>query len=492
MDEGDSGTDETEGPGEDAGTGSGVPTPESDDREEAAEAPGDADETEPEADDGSGHPAGEATPEEEEGEGEEEAAARGDEAGSSNLEDGAEAEDGELDEGSAESRVGGTAPGGTGERDEVEGEADVDADSNPDSEADSEEEREPADGESSDSRAASEVDAPADEIVFDPEAGPHEPEDEGAPPGPSDDAVEQTVEGGADAHAVDGGETPPGEAPEEVPVPGGATPPSPTSPEPGEEFGPGAPDDEEMPLAAHIEEMIKRLAVVIVIMAIVSAITFPFADRLINFLWYSFLPGIAESCPAPTELANSGDQACPRLYHPLSLMLARLKTASLLGLVIALPVFVYETYLFMRPGLYPNERRYYLAAVPTSLVLAGVGIAFAYFLVLPVIFTYFLGYSMHAVDTIAFSLSETFDLILLMMGLFAVVFQIPLFMMLAIMMGVTTRRWLVRRRIYFWGGFLGLAFLFSPDPTGMAPFIVAITMVVLFEGTLLLLRWTGR
>jgi sec-independent protein translocase protein TatC len=60
------------------------------------------------------------------------------------------------------------------------------------------------------------------------------------------------------------------------------------------------------------------------------------------------------------------------------------------------------------------------------------------------------------------------------------------------MMGVTTRYWLENRRLYFWMGFAGVAFIFSPDPTGMAPFIVALTMVLLFEGTLLLLRWTGR
>jgi sec-independent protein translocase protein TatC len=145
----------------------------------------------------------------------------------------------------------------------------------------------------------------------------------------------------------------------------------------------------------------------------------------------------------------------------------------------------------MRPGLYPNERRYYLASVPTSLVLALVGVAFAYFLVLPFIFSYFLFYSQD-VATIAFGLGDTFNLILLMMGLFAAIFQIPLFIMLAIMMGVTTRRWLASRRFYFWAGFAGVAFIFSPDPTGMAPFVVGLTMVLLFELTLLLLRWTGR
>jgi sec-independent protein translocase protein TatC len=241
--------------------------------------------------------------------------------------------------------------------------------------------------------------------------------------------------------------------------------------------GDGPDTDEEMPLADHIEEMVRRLGYVIVVMAAVSGVVFPFGETIINFLWYSVLPG--------------GDVARPRVYHPLALILARLKVATLAGFVAALPVFVYQTYLFMRPGLYEHERRYYLASVPTSLVLATVGVLFAYVLILPAIFTYFLTYSQDAA-TIAFALTDTFDLIVLMMGLFAAVFQIPLFVMLAIMMGLTTRAWLADKRLYFWGAFLGIAFLFSPDPTGMAPIMVAATMIGLFESTLLLLRWVGR
>ncbi|QLH79903.1 preprotein translocase subunit TatC [Halosimplex rubrum] len=243
-----------------------------------------------------------------------------------------------------------------------------------------------------------------------------------------------------------------------------------------------------MPLAQHIEEMVRRLGVVVVVMALVSGLTFPFADRLITFLWYSFLEGSPQVCPTTSP---SADAACPYLFQPLALMFARLKVASLVGFVIALPVTVYESYLFMRPGLYPRERRYYLASVPTSLVLAGVGILFAYLLVLPTLFVYFTGYTAQAAE-VTFSLTETFNLIVMMLGFFALVFQIPLLIMLAVMMGVTSRAWLAARRIYFWGGFATVAFLFSPDPTGMAPILVAATMIVLFEGTLLLLYWTGE
>jgi len=172
-------------------------------------------------------------------------------------------------------------------------------------------------------------------------------------------------------------------------------------------------------------------------------------------------------------------------------MFARLKVATLGGLVAALPAAVYQIYRFMRPGLYPRERRYYLASVPTSLALAVAGLLFAHVLILPLLFTYFHFYTQGAAE-IWFSLGRTFDLIVMMLGLFALAFQIPLLIILAVMMNVTSRRWLANKRMYFWGAFLAVSFIFGADPTGMGPFLVAGTMVALFEGTLLLLRWSGK
>ncbi|WP_018256948.1 twin-arginine translocase subunit TatC [Halomicrobium katesii] len=312
--------------------------------------------------------------------------------------------------------------------------------------------------------------------------------------------ADDSEDSGADADDssdADDGDADDSEEPKQVHAPGptpkgGGTAASATArptrdrepPSPPDDVGQStAPDDEEMPLTEHVEEMALRFLAVGLVMFGVAGIVVFYANDLINFLWYSFL-GDAALCPGP----DCGVK--PRVYHPLSLVLARLKVSTLVGLIIALPVGVYQTYRFMRPGLYPRERRYYLAAVPTSLVLAVVGVGFAYFAVLPSLFAYFTEYSEQAATT-AFGLTETFNLMVLMLGFFALVFQIPLLVMLAIMMGVTTRQWLEDRRLYFWGGFAAVAFLFSPDPTGMAPLIVAVTMIVLFEGTLTLLRWTG-
>jgi sec-independent protein translocase protein TatC len=254
----------------------------------------------------------------------------------------------------------------------------------------------------------------------------------------------------------------------------------------------GPEDDVEMPLTDHIEEMIRRLAVVFFVGGLVTLFLFPGADAanaylatdlptatdVINHLWDKHIPG-----------TETNPERRPRLYGPLELVLTELKVAGLGGLVFGLPALVYESYLFMRPGLYPKERRYYLAAVPTSVVLAAIGVAFAHFAVLPAIFAYFTSYTT-GTAVVAFGLKETFNLILILMGYMAIVFQIPLFIMLAIMMDLVTSQWLRERRLLFWGAFLGVSFIATPDPTGMAPIIVGATMIVLFEGTLGVLRYT--
>ncbi len=255
----------------------------------------------------------------------------------------------------------------------------------------------------------------------------------------------------------------------------------PSYPDPDEDVGgiSTPPDDEEMPLADHIEEMVLRLAVVLLFGAAGTAIGLLWASDAISIIWTDVFP------------YQAGEVPPPHVYHPLELWLTRIKVAALLGVMVALPTFVYECYLFMRPGLYPNERKYYLAAVPTSVVLAAVGMLFSYFLVLPILFFYFTFYAEGSAE-IAYALGETFNLVITLTAFLAIVFQIPLFMMLAIMMGVTTRRWLADKRLYFWAAFFGLAFIFTFDPTAMAPVLVGLTMIGLFEGTLLVLKWVGR
>ena len=341
----------------------------------------------------------------------------------------------------------------TTENEAVAGEAGADVD---DVDVDDEE----ADDVDADDAEADNVDADDDEIADEDPIDAFDAHEPGSAESLGDGGAPATVDDAADAATIEDGDA--------------GDPPADDEAFEGIE---GPETDEEMPLAAHIEEMMRRLAIVFLFGGLATLVVVTESTTLINYFWNYHIPAPAENRP--------------RLYGPLELPLTRLKVAGIAGVVVGLPAFVYQTYRFMKPGLYEHERRYYLAAVPTSLVLGAIGVAFAHFLVLPAIFSYFTTYTADAA-TIAFGLAETFNLIVIMLAFMAIVFQIPLFIMLAIMMNLVTREWLEAKRLIFWGAFLGIAFLFSPDPTGMAPIIVTLTMIVLFEGTLAILRWTGN
>lgn len=233
--------------------------------------------------------------------------------------------------------------------------------------------------------------------------------------------------------------------------------------------------DEEMPLSAHVEELVKRALVVAAVAGLGMVAVFLVSERAVLHLWYRFL------------------DVEPHVYKPFGKILTQLKFSALAGLALAIPVLVYETFAFMKPGLYEHEQRYFLAVVPVSVLLVSIGLAFSYLLALPVIFDYFLYYS-EDVAQAGLGLSETFDVIVLFALSMGIVFQIPLLMFLAVKMNVASREWFQQKRTLVWGGIITVAALISGslDPTGFAGFVVAATMIVLFELTMALFRFTER
>jgi len=224
------------------------------------------------------------------------------------------------------------------------------------------------------------------------------------------------------------------------------------------------------PAAEYLAELTRRLLIVLGVAGTVALAVLPVADRLLLALWNASLL---------TEAT-----ARPNLLRPLGFAFARLKLAAIVGGVVALPVFVHQFYRFLGPALYPQERRYYLVAVPTSLVLACLGAAVVGWGFLPLVLPRLVEYS-QGITALALGINETIGLVLFLIAAFALLFQLPLYVVLAVAMGLTSREWLRERRLYFWGLFVSAAFLFSPDPTGMTKTLLAGTAVLLFELALL-------
>lgn len=222
------------------------------------------------------------------------------------------------------------------------------------------------------------------------------------------------------------------------------------------------PGDREMPLEEHIRELCKRITVVIIPVILITSIVFLYSGELLKLIW------------------DYQIQLPMTIYSPVELIVTRFKLSLLAALFIGIPLIVYEGFMFIAKGLYPDEKRYFIKVVPLSFVLFAAGAVLAFFVVLPIVFRYTILYSGDIADP-QVSVIRTFDsLITLMLG-FGVVFQFPLLLISAIKMGLVRQNYFKGKRKFIYGALIALSFYVTPDPTAISELIVAFVLVILFE-----------
>jgi sec-independent protein translocase protein TatC len=130
----------------------------------------------------------------------------------------------------------------------------------------------------------------------------------------------------------------------------------------------GVPGDIDMEMEEHLIELAKRFLLVFAIIGVVTLVSYPVTDNIIGVLKAKFVP------PGINVIT----------INPVEIVFTRLKIAVVISLLAGAPLIVYETFAFMRPGLYPSEKRFFISVVPASLVLFIIGAALSYtFLIAP-------------------------------------------------------------------------------------------------------------
>ncbi len=149
-----------------------------------------------------------------------------------------------------------------------------------------------------------------------------------------------------------------------------------------------------------------------------------------------------------------------------------------LGIVIALPVVLYQVWLFIAPGLYRHERRGVLTFVLSSVFLFLTGIAFGYFVMLPYILKFLISFQGPFKPLI--SINEYFDLILIVLLGLGVIFELPVLIFFLSVFGIVTPRFLWKNFRYAMLIITILAAIVTPTPDALTMIIFMAPMVLLY------------
>jgi sec-independent protein translocase protein TatC len=155
------------------------------------------------------------------------------------------------------------------------------------------------------------------------------------------------------------------------------------------------------------------------------------------------------------------------------------KLTIVLSIFIAMPYILYQLWSFIAPGLYKHEKRLMAPLMLGSTLLFYGGIAFAYYVVFPVAFTFFSSVAPDGV-TIATDISSYLDFVLKLFFAFGAAFEIPIAIILLCWTGVTTPASLRTKRPYIVVGAFVVAMLLTP-PDIISQTMLALPMLLLFE-----------
>ena len=149
------------------------------------------------------------------------------------------------------------------------------------------------------------------------------------------------------------------------------------------------------------------------------------------------------------------------------------------AVVISMPMILYQLWAFVAPGLYRHERRMVIPLLLSSTLLFYAGMAFAYFVVFPMVFGFFVGTIPQGV-TMMTDIKSYLDFVYSMIFAFGIAFELPIALILLAWMGVVDPHKLAQKRPYvvLWV-FIVAAFLTPPDVFSQT--FLAIPMLILFE-----------
>jgi sec-independent protein translocase protein TatC len=232
-----------------------------------------------------------------------------------------------------------------------------------------------------------------------------------------------------------------------------------------------ADDGKVMSLVDHLTELRNRLAKVLITVAVFAVLGATQSDKIIGIL----------AAPAGGQLLNLG---------PGDAFAITLRVSLVTGVVLAMPVILYQLWAFVAPGLTAAERKAIRPWIPLALLFFAGGVAIAYF-VLPYAMNFLFGFATGTfVNTPA--AGPYFDFVTTLFLAFGIVMEFPIVLFALSRVNIVTSDRLAAARRYVILGIVIFAAVATPGGDLVSPAVLTLTMYGLFEVTVWFIRRTGH
>ncbi|EJL6655473.1 twin-arginine translocase subunit TatC [Vibrio cholerae] len=235
--------------------------------------------------------------------------------------------------------------------------------------------------------------------------------------------------------------------------------------------------EQTQPLISHLLELRNRLLKAVAAVMVIFIGLIYFSNEIYEFV----SKPLVERLPAGATMIAT-DVASP-FFTPLKLTL-------IAAVFLAVPFILYQVWAFVAPGLYKHERRLIFPLLVSSSLLFYCGVAFAYFVVFPLVFGFFTAISLGGVE-FATDIASYLDFVLALFLAFGIAFEVPVAIILLCWTGATTPKSLSEKRPYIIVGAFVVGMLLTP-PDMISQTLLAIPMCLLFEVGLFFARFYTR
>jgi len=237
-----------------------------------------------------------------------------------------------------------------------------------------------------------------------------------------------------------------------------------------------APDDKQETFISHLIELRSRLLRSIVAVVIVLVCLFPFAKDIYAVLAAPLLKALPSgSTMIATDVTGT--------------FLVPLKVTLMAAFLVALPYVLYQMWAFVAPGLYQHEKRLALPVIFSSVVFFAIGMGFAYFIVFPVAFGFFAGYTPAGVQMMT-DIDKYLSFVLTLFIAFGITFEVPVVVVVLVRLGIVSVEKLRSIRGYVIVGAFVVGAIFTP-PDVLSQLMLAVPLWLLYELGLLIARFVA-